>query len=305
MIRVAVASRQAQRRGGAQPHRYQFVAWHESNYSRENSRTTTEGDMNVLKDKVAIITGGGYGIGKEIALAYARAGAKIMIAARSLKPMQETVEALTKLGAAAEFVETDVSKEAHCAKMAEATRKAFGGRIDILVNNAGISGPTKRITDMSLAEWQETIDIDLTGTWLATRAVLPTMDTQRAGHILNISSGAGRRGYPMRSPYAAAKWAMIGLTQTVAGEWGARGIRCNCICPGAIEGERIERVMRARADALKVPYEQVRAQFLSQSAMNRMATEAEVARVSLFLVSDAAAGMTGQTLNVDAGSIMN
>jgi len=261
--------------------------------------------MNELKDKVAIITGGGYGIGKEIALAYARAGAKIMIAARSLKPMQETVEALKKLGAAAALVETDVSKEAHCAKMAEETRKAFGGRIDILVNNAGISGPTKRITDMSLAEWQETIDIDLTGTWLATRAVLPTMDAQRSGLVLNISSGAGRRGFPMRSPYAAAKWAMIGLTQTVAGEWGARGIRCNCICPGAIEGERIERVMRARADALKVPYEQVRAQFVSQSAMNRMATEAEVARVSLFLVSDAAAGMTGQTLNVDAGSIMN
>jgi len=261
--------------------------------------------MNELKDKVAIITGGGYGIGKEIALAYARAGARIMIAARSLKPMQETVKALKKLGAAAALVETDVSKEAHCAKMAEETRKAFGGRIDILVNNAGISGPTKRITDMSLAEWQETIDIDLTGTWLATRAVLPTMDAQRSGLVLNISSGAGRRGFPMRSPYAAAKWAMIGLTQTVAGEWGARGIRCNCICPGAIEGERIERVMRARADALKVPYEQVRAQFVSQSAMNRMATEAEVARVSLFLVSDAAAGMTGQTLNVDAGSIMN
>jgi NAD(P)-dependent dehydrogenase (short-subunit alcohol dehydrogenase family) len=261
--------------------------------------------MNELKDKVAIITGGGYGIGKEIALAYARAGAKIMIAARLLKPMQETVEALKKLGAAANFVETDVSKEAHCVKMAEETRKSFGGRIDILVNNAGISGPTKRITDMSLAEWQETIDIDLTGTWLATRAVLPTMDTQRGGNILNISSGAGRRGYPMRSPYAAAKWAMIGFTQTVAAEWGARGIRCNCICPGAIEGERIERVMRARAEALKVPYEQVRGQFLSQAAMNRMATEAEVARVSLFLVTDAAAGMTGQTLNVDAGSIMN
>ncbi|HVA81770.1 MAG TPA: SDR family oxidoreductase [Candidatus Binataceae bacterium] len=261
--------------------------------------------MNELKDKVAIITGGGYGIGKEIAIAYARAGAKIMIAARSLKPMQETAEALKKLGAAAAYVATDVSKEADCAKMAEETRKAFGGRIDILVNNAGIAGPTKRITDMSLAEWQETIDIDLTGTWLATRAVLPTMDQQRAGEILNISSGAGRRGYPMRSPYAAAKWAMIGLTQTVAAEWGARGIRCNCICPGAIAGDRIERVMHARADAMKVPYEQVRGQFLSQAAMNRMATEAEVARVSLFLVSAAAAGMTGQTLNVDAGSIMN
>ncbi len=98
---------------------------------------------------------------------------------------------------------------------------------------------------------------------------------------------------------------MIGLTQTIAGEWGSRGIRCNCICPGAIAGDRIERVMHARADALKLPYEQVRNQFLAQAAMNRMATEAEVARVSLFLASDASGAMTGQTLNVDAGSIMN
>ena len=166
--------------------------------------------MNELADKVAIITGGGYGIGKQIALKYGAAGAKIVIAARSVEPMKQTCAELERLGARAIQVSTDVSKEADCAKMAAETMKAFG-RIDILVNNAGISGPTKRITDMSLAEWQETIDIDLTGTWLATRAVLPTMDKQRAGNVINISSGAGRRGYPMRSPYAAAKWAMIGL----------------------------------------------------------------------------------------------
>src|SRR5262249_33732755 len=243
-------------------------------------------------------------IGKLIAFEYGRAGAKIVLAARSIPPMEETARQLKDAGAQVIHVQTDVSREADCARMAEATVKQFG-RIDILVNNAGISGPTKRITEMSLAEWQETIDIDLTGTWLATRAVLPTMDSQRSGNILNISSGAGRRGYPLRSPYAASKWAMIGLTQTVAGEWGQRGIRCNCICPGAIAGDRIERVMRARAEAMKLPYEQVRAGFLSQSAMNRMATEEEVARVALFLVSDLSVGMTGQTLNVDAGSIMN
>ena len=260
--------------------------------------------MDELKGRVAIITGGGYGIGKEIALAYGRAGAKVAVAARSEKPMQETVDALKKIDAAAILIRTDVSKEADCARMAEETLKAFG-RIDVLVNNAGIAGPTKRIPDMTPAEWQETIDINLTGAWLAARAVLPTMDKQRSGHILNISSGAGRRGYPMRSPYAASKWGMIGLTQTIAGEWGARGIRCNCICPGPIAGDRIERVMHARADAMNVPYEQIRAQFLSQSALNRMATEEECARVAVFLVCDASAGLTGQTINVDAGSIMN
>ncbi len=160
--------------------------------------------MNELADKVAIITGGGYGIGKQIALKYGAAGAKIVIAARSAEPMKQTCAELERLGARAIQVSADVSKEADCAKMAAETMKEFG-RIDILVNNAGISGPTKRITDMSLTEWQETIDIDLTGTWLATRAVLPTMDKQRAGNVINISSGAGRRGYPMRSAEAAVR----------------------------------------------------------------------------------------------------
>ncbi|HYB90048.1 MAG TPA: SDR family NAD(P)-dependent oxidoreductase [Candidatus Binataceae bacterium] len=260
--------------------------------------------MDELKSKVAIITGGGFGIGKQVALVYGKAGAKVAIAARTIGPMEETVQELKRAGVQAIYIPTDVSKEADCARMAAETAKAFG-RIDILVNNAGIAGPTKRMTDMSLAEWQETIDIDLTGTWLAARAVLPIMDRQGSGDILNISSGAGRRGYPLRSPYAAAKWAMIGLTQTIAGEWGARNIRCNCICPGAIAGDRIERVMQARAEAMKVPYEQVRGAMLSQAAMRRMATEEEVARVALFLVSALAAGMTGQTLNVDCGSIMN
>lgn len=260
--------------------------------------------MNELADKVAIITGGGYGIGKQIALKYAAAGAKIVIAARSLDPMKETCTELEKLGSRAISIQADVAREADCARIAEQSIKAFG-RVDILVNNAGIAGPTKRITDMSLAEWQEVIDIDLTGAWLASRAVIPQMDKQRSGNILMISSGAGRRGYPLRSPYAAAKWAMIGLTQTLAGEWGQRGIRVNCICPGAIAGDRIERVIRARAESLKQPYEVVKAGFVSQSALQRMATEEEVARVSLFLVSAASGGVTGQTINVDCGSIMN
>ena len=260
--------------------------------------------MNELADKVAIITGGGYGIGKQIALKYGAAGAKIVIAARSVEPMKQTCAELERLGARAIHVSTDVSKEADCARMAAETVKAFG-RIDILVNNAGISGPTKRITDMSLAEWQETIDIDLTGTWLATRAVLPTMDKARSGNVINISSGAGRRGFPLRTPYAASKWAMIGLTQTLALEWGMKKIRVNCICPGATEGPRIERVIRARAEAFNQPYEKVKAAFTAPAAQQRMVTEQEIAKVATFIISDLASGVTGQTINVDAGNAMN
>jgi NAD(P)-dependent dehydrogenase (short-subunit alcohol dehydrogenase family) len=257
-----------------------------------------------LQDKVAIVTGGGYGIGRGIALAFARAGASVVIAARSLQPLAETREKIEELGRRALAVQTDVSNESDCGRLVDRTLTDFR-HLDILVNNAGIAGPTKRITDMSASEWKEVLDINLTGAWLASRAAVPAMLEQSAGNILMISSGAGRRGYPLRAPYAASKWGMIGLTQTLAGELGTNGIRVNCICPGAIAGDRIERVIRARAEAMKLPYEQVNAGFTSMAAMNRMATEAEVARAALFLVSEAASGITGQTINVDAGSNMN
>ncbi|HEY2665143.1 MAG TPA: SDR family oxidoreductase [Candidatus Binataceae bacterium] len=260
--------------------------------------------MNELSDKVAIVTGGGYGIGRLIAERYAQAGAKLVLAARSVPQLEETCAALLKRGSTAIAIPTDVAKEADCAALVKRAIDEFG-RVDILVNNAGISGPTKRCTEMALAEWQETIDINLTGAWLASRAALPIMERQKSGNILMISSGAGRRGYPLRSPYAASKWAMIGLTQTLAGEWGSAGVRVNCICPGAVEGPRIERVIRARAESLGQPYEQVKRGFTSQSALQRMVTEDEVARVSVFLVTETSAGVTGQTINVDAGNIMN
>jgi NAD(P)-dependent dehydrogenase (short-subunit alcohol dehydrogenase family) len=257
-----------------------------------------------LKEKIAIVTGGGFGIGREIALAYARAGASVVLAARTQNLLDSTRSEIEAFGGSALAVPTDVSKESDCMRMVERTLAAFK-RLDIIVNNAGIAGPTKRVTEMSLAEWQEVLDINLTGAWLASRAAIPAMLQQGSGNILMISSGAGRRGYPLRTPYAASKWGMIGLTQTLAGELGTSGIRVNCICPGAIAGDRIERVIRARAEAMNVPYEQMKASFTSMAAMNRMATEGEVARVALFLVSDAASGVTGQTINVDAGTNMS
>ena len=260
--------------------------------------------MHELKDQVAIITGGGYGIGKKIALAYAREGMRLVLAARTPGPLAETRAEVEKLGARAVSVRTDVAREDDCVRMVDEAVKAFG-RVDILVNNAGIAGPTKLLTEMALAEWQEVLDINLTGAWLASRAAVPAMLKHGGGNIIMISSGAGRRGFPLRAPYAASKWGMIGLTQTLAGEWGSKGIRVNCICPGATEGDRIERVIRARAEAMKIPYETMKQSFVGAAAMSRMVTEDEVARVSVFLASELSAGMTGQTLNVDAGSIMS
>ncbi len=260
--------------------------------------------MQELADKVAIITGGGYGIGREIGLVFARSGARVVLAARSADKLESTRREIAARGGECLAITTDVAKLADCERMAAQTLERFG-RIDILVNNAGIEGATKLTTDMTPQEWQEVIDIDLTGTWMATRAVLPAMKQRQAGVIINISSGSGRRGYPFRAPYSAAKWAMISLTQTWAGEWGRSGIRVNCICPGPVQGDRIRRVIGARAQAMGVGYEQVERGFVSQAAMQRMVTEEEVAKVALFFAADQSSGVTGQTLNVDAGFIMN
>ncbi|HTY56768.1 MAG TPA: SDR family oxidoreductase [Candidatus Binataceae bacterium] len=260
--------------------------------------------MQQLAGKVAIITGGGHGIGRQIALVYAGAGARLLLTARDTAPLQETRAELERAGTECVAIQADVALEADCARMAERAISAFG-RIDILVNNAGIGGPTARLTETTLADWQETIDINLTGTFLATRAVLPQMEKQRSGSILNIASVAARRGFPLRAAYAASKWAMIGLTQTLAMEWAPYGVRVNGICPGAVEGPRIERVFRARAAATGRPYEEVKAEVAASAAMKRLVTEDEIARVALFLVSEEASSMTGQTLNADAGIVMS
>lgn len=260
--------------------------------------------MSILKDKVAIITGGGYGIGREIALAFAREGARVTVAARSTAPLEQCLADLKALKCEALAVPTDVAKIADCDRMVARTVAAFG-RVDILVNNAGIAGPTKTTADMELAEWQEVIDTNLTGAWLSARAALPIFTRHGSGNIINISSLSGRRGIPMRTPYVASKWAMIGLTQAWANEWGAKGIRVNCIAPGPVENDRILRVIKAAAAARAVSEDEVKSELVAMSAMRRMVSEDEVARVALFLASDASAGVTGQSINVDAGIAMN
>jgi len=260
--------------------------------------------MEHLAGKVAIVTGGGHGIGRRIALVYAQAGARIVLAARAPGPLEETRAEFERAGTPCLTVEADIAREADCAGMAERTMSAFG-RIDILVNNAGIAGPTARVTEATLAQWQETIDVNLTGAWLAARAVLPQMEKQRSGHIVNIGSAAGRRGFALRTPYVASKWGLIGLTQSLALEWGPVGVRVNCINPGPVEGPRIEQVFVARAAATGRPYDEIRGEITGVAALKRLVTEDEVAKAALFVVSDAASGISGQTINIDAGFVMN
>jgi NAD(P)-dependent dehydrogenase (short-subunit alcohol dehydrogenase family) len=256
-----------------------------------------------LKDKVAIVTGGGVGIGKAISLAFAREGADIVLACPFLSELEPTAAEINSLGRKSLAVVTDVSDEEQVREMVAKTVGEFG-KIDILVNSAGIEGRTANVVDVDLEDWNRVLAVNLTGPMLCSKEVLKIMVPHKSGSIINISSAAGKRGFVMRSPYCASKWGVIGLTQTVALEVGVHNIRVNCICPGPTEGERIERVLNARVEATGRPYQELRALMTGNNPLGRMVYPEEVAAAAVFLASAEAGGLTGQAINVSIGLIM-
>jgi NAD(P)-dependent dehydrogenase (short-subunit alcohol dehydrogenase family) len=253
-----------------------------------------------LKDKVTIVTGGGKGIGKAIALAFAAEGARVVVAARTLPKLEETVEEIKRNGGDAKAIQTDVTDEKQIERMVAETVKTFG-KIDILVNNSGIGGPTARVVDLNTDEWNEIIALDLTGSMLCCKHVLKYMIPQRSGNIINIAAeggraGDGRAGYPMRSPYCCAKMGVIGLTETLSIEVGEYNIRVNAISPAAVRGDRLISVVKGRAAATGVPFEDLMGKIVQNYSLGRMAEESEVAAVAVFLASDESSAITGQTI---------
>src|SRR6185369_10101856 len=196
-----------------------------------------------LKNQVAIVTGGGKNIGREISLTLAREGAQVVCAGTTKETIEETARATSEFTAGAIAVQCDVSDELAVKTLVETTIKEFG-KIDILVNNAGIAGPTALATDVSLADWDRTIGVNLTGAFLCSKYVLPVVAEQKSGRIINISSVAGQTAYPLRSPYVVSKWGMIGLSRTLAAEWGSFNITVNTVVPGPVDGERIDSVIK-------------------------------------------------------------
>jgi NAD(P)-dependent dehydrogenase (short-subunit alcohol dehydrogenase family) len=257
----------------------------------------------MLKEKVAVVTGSGRGIGRAIALAYAREGADLVLAARSLEALQETRAAVEALGRKALVVPTDIRHEENVRKLAEQALAHFG-RVDILVNNSGIAGPTARLWEIAPAEWEETFAVNVTGTYLCCRAFLPSMIERRSGCIVIIGSMTGRRPLFGRTPYAASKMALLGLVRTLAWEIGPYGIRVNVISPGPVEGERIEWVLRTQAQARGISVDEARRQFTSSSPLGQLIPPDNIAEAAVFLASDKAASITGEDLNVSAGTIM-
>ena len=259
-----------------------------------------------LDNKVVIVTGGGAGIGKAISLAFAAEGAAVVVTARTLSRLETLAEEIRSKGGRATAIQTDIADEDQVRNMVAQTLNEYG-QIDILVNNAAITGATANVVDIKLDDWNDELAVGLTGTMLCTREVLKSMIPRQNGNIINISSNAGRGGYPMRSPYCVIKWGVIGLTQTLAMEVGAYNIRVNCIAPAWVEGERVERAMRTRAEATGRPYEEVYQEMIinraaARAALGRIVTPTEVASAAVFLASDESSGITGQTIDVNAGS---
>jgi NAD(P)-dependent dehydrogenase (short-subunit alcohol dehydrogenase family) len=250
---------------------------------------------------VALITGGGRGIGRAIALRFASEGAAVMLAATKREPLEATAAEIRKAGGRAATAVVDVADEAAVKVVVAATLGELG-RLDILVNNAGVGGPTLRVVDMERADWDRTLAVNVTGAFLCSKHAIPHMVARKSGRIVNITSIAGLMGYPLRSPYAVSKWGMIALTRTLAGELGEHGITVNAIAPGAVRGERVEGVIAARAAALGRPAADVeRELFVDPTALKRMVDPDDVAATAAFLASNDAANITGETISVSAG----
>jgi NAD(P)-dependent dehydrogenase (short-subunit alcohol dehydrogenase family) len=193
-----------------------------------------------------------------------------------------------------------VASRADVDRLFEDVKRSLGG-LDVLVNNAGIAGPTANVEDIDPGEWERCIAVDLNGMFYCTRRAMPMIKGAGGGSIINLSSIAGRLAFPMRTPYAAAKWAVVGFTQSLAAEAGPDGVRVNCIQPGIVEGERVERIMAAKAERLGIPTQEVRSRMVEGVSLKTTVTAQDVANTALFLASDAGRHISGQAISVCGG----
>jgi NAD(P)-dependent dehydrogenase (short-subunit alcohol dehydrogenase family) len=253
-----------------------------------------------LDGKVSIVTGGGRGIGRVISLRFASEGASVVVSGTTKENLDAVAREIRDQGGRAIAAVADVADEAMVERLVAATLEEFG-RIDILINNAGIAGPTALATAVTREDWDRTLAINLTGAFLCAKHVLPHLIEQRSGRIINITSIAGLRAYALRSPYSASKWAMIGLTRTLAEEAGRYDITVNAIAPGPVRGPRIESVIRNRAAQLNRSFESVEGDYVEPTALKRMVEEDDIAAMALFLASEEGRNITGETLNISSG----
>lgn len=249
-----------------------------------------------LTGKRAIVTAGGAGIGRKTAELFASAGARVVtcdVDSDALDAARAAIPGLT--GSVC-----DVADPTDFETFLDDAIARLGG-LDIMVNNAGTAGPTAAVDQVSLEDWTACLTVNLTSAFLGTRKAVPALRAAGGGSIVNLSSAAGKFAFPMRSPYSAAKFGIVGFTRTCAMELGQYGIRVNCIQPGPVEGERIDRVIRAKAEAAGISENAMRDQMTAITHLKSFVTAADIAHQILFICSDAGRHVTGQSLSVDSG----
>lgn len=248
----------------------------------------------LIKKRRVLVTAGASGLGLEIARAFVRAGDAVAVC-----DMDEN--GLGQLSAHGEDICgicCDVADREGCVELVRQTCEVLGG-LDVLVNNAGMAGPTGQLDEIDPGEWDRTVAVNLTGTFNVTRAAIPWLKQHGAGAIVNIGSTAGRMGFPNRSAYAATKWAIVGLTKTLAIDLGSWGVRVNAVLPGAIDGERLRQVIADKATLRGVPYEEVLRDVLAGMSIKRLVPPQEVAALVTFLASPDTSTLSGQAVSID------
>jgi NAD(P)-dependent dehydrogenase (short-subunit alcohol dehydrogenase family) len=256
--------------------------------------------VSLLTGRVAIVTGASKGIGRVMSQLFAREGAKVVCGARSEALVNETVALIRSTGGDAVAVVADAGTEAGARAIVDAGVTTFGG-LDTLVNNAGDGGPTKPVQDYTVEDWFYTVNSCLTSAYLCSRFAVPPMIAAGRGAIVNIASMAGRRGLAYRVGYCSAKAGQIGMTYGLALELGRHNITVNAIAPGAVAGDRIDRVIKGQADMRGVDVERMRESFVERSPLRRMSTADDIAALAMFLCSDLARNISGQCVPVTAG----
>jgi len=256
-----------------------------------------------LANKVAVVTGGGRGMGRGISLTLAEEGAKVVIVDKDIVAAKTVAEEITNKGSGSISIKTDVSKSEDVQNMVNATLKEFG-EIDILVNNAGIISLVS-VVELNERDWDNTMQVNAKGVFLCSQAVARQMIKQRSGKIINTSSLCGKVGYPLLAHYCASKFAIIGFTQALALELAQYNITVNAICPGTIETDMLKREYEWESKRTGASIQELRENSISNIPLGRIGMPNDVARVVLFLASSDADYLTGQTINVNGGLSMH